>query len=404
MHSEKQLVSKLKEKNAETLKASLTALRKESTVQLVRRIVESSDKPALRVLMEERKLFQLKGERPLLLPEFLLKMRERLAPPEQCDIYDCDLADCAYDLTLLKYINFPDETEVNGNRRNSSLKGSRVDCRNYYRPFLCLMEGKIKKGAFVSQAEEEFTAGQLLNKLVWKAFLFSKLECRRSSLFSVRYNWEVNGVRFTLWYPSYMTAKEFREWLDAHFRDIHPDAPNEQKRLQAIIDANLKRGYNISLDVPGGAVSKLHIEDEPCSLEVYDGYGIVKRLADIVAQEKVENMHELRPSIKALGGRTLKRLILQIFSDLSSGDYETSRLADQYSISRSTYSRFAGSKWLEKKGDDEVTAIPDLWRNTAQVLRGNPVFMETVLICGVAGGLEEVLDLIERERGSGNDK
>ena len=231
-----------------------------------------------------------------------------------------------------------------------------------------------------------------------KAFLFSKLECRRGSLFSVRYIWEVNGGRFTLWYPSYMTAKEFREWLEDHFGDIHPDAPNEQKRLQAIIEANLKRGFHISLDEPG-ADSILRVENEFCSQEFYEGFGTVGSLADAVAQEKVENIHELRPSIKALGGRALERLILQIFSALSGGDYEASRLADQYQISRPTFSRFAGSKWFEKKGDHEVATIPDLWRNTAQILRGNPVFMETVLTCGVAGGLEEVLDLIERERG-----
>jgi len=398
MRGEKQMVSKLKEKDAEALKASLTALGKESTVQLVRRIVERSDRLALRVLMEDRKLFLLKGEYPLLLPEFLLKMRDRLAPPDECNSADCELADCAYDLTLAKYTNFPDSLGDKVNSINYSLKGSKVDCRNYYRPFLRSMGGKIKKGDFVSQAEEESAAGQLLKKLIRKAFLFSKLECRRSSPFSIRYTWEVNGGRFTLWYPSCMTAREFRKWLEDHFGDIDPDTPNGQERVQSIIDTDLKRGYLISLDVPG-VDSFLRTEDEPSSQEFYEGLGIVESLADTVAQEKVENIHKLRPSIKNLGSRTLKRLILEIFSDLSSGEYEASRLADQYKISRPTFSRFAGSKWFEKKGDNKVVTIPDLWRNTAQILKGNPVFMETVLTCGVAGRLEEVLDLIERERG-----
>lgn len=387
----------MNKKDGNALNASISALSKESTVQLVRRIVERSDKLALRVLMEDRKLFHLKGEYPLLLPEFLLKMRDRLAPLDECDIADCDFADCVYDLTLSKYINLPDSPGDQVNSTDHSLKGSGVDCRNYYKPFLLSMERRINAGDFVNQAEEEFVAGQLLNKLIWKAFFFSKLECRRGSLFSVRYVWEVNGIKFTLWYPSYMKAKKFKEWLEEHFGDIHPDSRTEQKRLQkhlqSVIDRNLIRGFHISLDEPG-ADSILRVEDELCSQEVYEGFAIVRSLAETVAQEKVENIHELRPSIKALGGRTLESLILQIFSALSGGDYEASRLADQYEISRPTFSRFAGSKWFEKKGDNEVATIPDLWRNTAQILRGNTVFMETVLACGVADGLEEVLNIM----------
>ena len=398
MRGEKQMVSKLKEKDAKALKASLTALGKESTVQLVRRIVESSDRLALRVLMEDRKLFFLKGEDPLSLPEFLLKRRDRLAPPEECDIVKCELADCAYDLTLAKYTNFPDSLDDKVNSTNYSLRGSKVDCRNYYRPFLRIMETKINEGDFISQAEEESVAGLILKKMIWKAFSFSKLDCRRISPFSRRYSCEVNGNKFTLWRPSYMTPKEFKEWVEDHLGDIDPDAPNEKKRLQSIIDTDLQRSYHISLDLPG-VDSILRIEDEPSSLEFYEGLGIVGSLADTVAQEKVRNIHKLRPSIKNLGGRTLKRLILEIFSALSSGEYEASRLADQYKISRPTFSRFAGSKWFEKKRDNKVVTIPDLWRNTAQILKGNPVFMETVLTCGVAGRLEEVLDLIECERG-----
>jgi len=52
--------------------------------------------------------------------------------------------------------------------------------------------------------------------------------------------------------------------------------------------------------------------------------------------------------------------------------------------------------WFEKTGDNESVTMPDLWQNTAGVLAGNHVFMETVLTSGVAGKLEEVLGLIKK--------
>jgi len=91
-------------------------------------------------------------------------------------------------------------------------------------------------------------------------------------------------------------------------------------------------------------------------------------------------------------------LILQIFSDIALGEYEATQIAQHYGISKATLSRFAGSMWFEKTGDNKSVTIPDLWQNTAGILAGNHVFMETVLTSGVAGKLEEVLGLIKKER------
>ena len=145
-------------------------------------------------------------------------------------------------------------------------------------------------------------------------------------------------------------------------------------------------------------------EDAASSVEFYEGFGFVGSLADTVAQEKIENIDELRPGIKKLGKRTIERLVLQIFSRISAGEYEAVRLAEQYGISKATFSRFAGSRWVEKIGDTDVVKIPDLWRNTAKILAGSRVFMETVLTSGFTCKLEEILAYIKNQKGKKNDR
>ena len=375
------------------------ALTKEPTVELVWRIVEDSDRLALSVLMDTRRLFRLKDESPLLLPEFLMKLRDRLAPPVNPAIYRDEFEDCVYDLTLAKFSNFPDSSSSD----DYSLKATRVDCRNCYRAFLKSMQSKIAQGKIESQSQEESLAGKTLKNLVYRNFYRSKLECERYSPFSVRYNWKIGGVILYLWYPSYMKVKKFKEWLKENVRDVNPTATNEQKRIQSLINATFSTGGYVSLDEP--TVQRTSgKEDEASLVEFYEGFGFVGSLADTVAQEKIENIDELRPGIKKLGKRTIERLVLQIFSRISAGEYEAVRLAEQYGISKATFSRFAGSRWVEKIGDTDVVKIPDLWRNTAKILAGSRVFMETVLTSGFTCKLEEILAYIKNQKGKKNDR
>jgi len=379
----------LKDLEAERSKS----LTRESTVELVRRIVEDSDRLALRVLLETRKLFHLRDEPPLLLPKFLMKLRDRLAPPQRFDIDQGKLADCTYDLALARYSNFPNLPQKRQDSDDYSPRAKGPDCRNYYRAFLRSMQCLIDQGEIKNQ--EESSAANLLQSLVYKNFLWSKLECERDTPFSIRYTWDVEGVKLTLWYPSYMTAREFREWLKVNIKDVNPETPNEQGRIQDLIDANLKRGYHISLD-KGRMGETLGTEEECPSIELHEALVFVDSLAEAVAGEKVKNSDKLRPAIKRLGKKAIKSLILQIFSDIALGEYEATQIAQHYGISKATLSRFAGSMWFEKTGDNKSVTIPDLWQNTAGILAGNHVFMETVLTSGVAGKLEEVLGLIKK--------
>jgi len=375
-------------------------LKRESTVDLVYRIVEDSNRSALKVLFETRKLFRTKAEPQLSIGQYLIKLRDKLAPPAACDIAQSDLADCAYDLTVSKYISFPDP-HAEDDIKFSRYKGIRVDCRKYYSAFLRKIKRIKSQGKIRNQAEEELYAGRILQNLIYKNFLRAKLDCKRVTPFSIRYIWEVMGKNVYLWYPSYLTARKFKGWLEENIEITSFKAPDVQKRIQSLIYANFRRGHHVSLDVPD--VGQISVMGDAHSLmECYEGFAFVGNLADRVALEKAKNIDKLRPAIKKLGKKRIQRMILQIFTALASGEYKPARIAAQYGINKSTFSRFAGRNWKEEIENFEIARVPDLWRNTAVILRDSPEFIETVLFSGVAGDLKIVLDIIERKTEESN--
>jgi len=386
------------EKSALMERKSLTRL---PTVELVRCIIDHSDRVALNILLETRRLFHLKDKPPLSLPGFLMELRARLTSMKECHIHDLEMADCAYDLTLAKYSNLPNPTKRKSNHH--SVKGAGIDCRNYYRAFLRSMQWMIDEGKISSQSQEESKASGTLQNMVYMNYLRSRQECLRKTKLSIRYAWQVEGMTYYLWYPSWITSKEFREWLEENVRDVSPGDPEERKRIQSLIDANLGRGYDISFDKVDFD-KNLSRDENLSSVEFYERFIFTGRLADNVAQKKVGEIDSLRPAIKKLGAKKLERLILQIFSALAGGEYQTSRFAEQYGISKASMSRFAGSKWREKIRGSEAVSVPDLWKNTAHILSGNPDFMEMVLTSGTLIQVEEVLRLINPNQGKKNER
>ena len=369
----------------------------ESTVRLIQRVVKDSDTLALRVLMETRKLFYLLHEPPLLLPEFIMKLRDRIASRANYNADDCKLADCTYDLTLDKYSNFPEPTKKSSKPKKRPLKGMRVDCRKYFSAFLQTFNREKKREKIESQSQQEFLAGIILKRQVWKNFWWSRKECERGTPFSIRYAWKVGDVKIYLWYPACLTPKEFKAWLKKNVKDVNPRVTAENKRIQSLIDEKLGRGHHVSLD-ESGIVRTLKAKDEPCSSNTQEGHMFGRNLADAVAQEKTENIEKLRPAIRELGQDTVKKLIMQIFSEIEQDDYELTKMAWQYGISKATLSRFAGSSWFEKMDGVQTVTVPDLWKNTAGVLAENPVFLDTVLASGFEDKLKEVLGHIDSDR------
>ena len=374
-------------------------LHKESTSSLARMIVDDSDFTALKVLLETRRLFRLKKEGPFLLPEFLLKLRNNLALASEHVNDPYELADCAYDLTLAKFWNLPKNPIKIDSGGGQPEFGIKTDCRNYYRQFLKEMQKKKNEGKIRTPGEEELIAGKVIKNLVYRAFLYSKLECMRRTPFVVRYLWEIKGKRFYLWYPSYLTAKEFRGWLKENIGETVLAIPDAQKHIQGLIAANFNRGHLVPVDTPGDPQNyNQELESALSYVDPDDGPKFPYRLASAVAKEKGQKINKLRSGIAKMGRKTVEQMVLEIFSDLSVDDFNLTRTAKFYGISKPTLSRFAGSKWSEKNKDDKPVTIPDLWKNTARILSKNSDFMETVLTAGFGDALASVLVSLEAER------
>jgi hypothetical protein len=155
--------------------------------------------------------------------------------------------------------------------------------------------------------------------------------------------------------------------------DVNPTRPGERDRVQAMVDNLAVKRKILSLE----NIEKNAIAADLSSFQPEIEQEITTQgLADAIADEKAENIEFQRDAIQQLGKRKLRRLIHQIFDSLALGQYEVVNIAKSFGINRTTFSRFAGSKWLTQTGKSRDYPIPDLWVNTAQTLAGHSVFVE----------------------------
>jgi hypothetical protein len=222
----------------------------------------------------------------------------------------------------------------------------------------------------------------LLQGLVRRHFYMSLLEAeRQADPFWSRYNWTVKGETICIWLPVSLERRKRREWLAKNIDDPDPLRSGERQRIQSIIGRNLvrERFVGFSTDHPSNKNNLMPCPDPGETSEI--------SLADAVAGEKEKNICRLRPAIRALGKRRLKKLVLRIFKEISSGQYEDGKVARDFGLSKATFSRFAGSKWISKE-----SSIPDLWQNTAEVLSTNPIFKGMAIGAGVWGQVKSTLE------------
>ena len=86
---------------------------------------------------------------------------------------------------------------------------------------------------------------------------------------------------------------------------------------------------------------------------------------------------------------------MHIFRRLANDEYDQKELAAAYPVKEPTLSRFAGKNW------DDVSSVPDLWVNTAQVLAGDERYVEAAIEAGVWSNVHTVLDNHRAERKGG---
>ena len=361
-----------------------------SLLRLIIRIVRYSDRAALAELHDHRPLFRV-GDRRVSLVEYIHWLAESKRALLRC--YDrSSVLERATDLTIDKFGHLPNPSAV---KRNGP------DCRYYLSAFSRHMRKTRRQERNLSPIGEEASAAQALQRLVTRHFWLSCLEARRQGRETARrYSWETPRRCYCFWFPTAMTAAECRRWLESNVRSHDLDEPNASERIQALINEALWFPRILSLET-------LEMRERPptsqeMALSWSTAQEISRRgLAEAVAAEKARNIDHLRPAIRALGSERLRDLVRRIFSDLADGDYRDGDVARTFGLSKSTFSRFAGSRW---NTDGKLReGIPDLWRNTAETLARHPVFVDAARAAGLWRTVAAVCDRSEAGREVGDD-
>ena len=320
--------------------------------------------------------FRSGEKREMRFVEFLNGLCEKIEKDKSLGRHAFDIAAIAYDLTLDKFSNLPGQLSFilkTDNNKNRAKRGSGSDCRLYFKAYLARITKLFKDKPPVSIIEAEEMAAVCMQGLVRNHFHKSQLEAKRSlnTIWS-RYAWITKGGTIRVWLPVFITGVKRGEWLEENIMDPNPKREGEKQRVQEIINAKLVHETIIRV-IEGTANLQNSVESLWSKRETE--FGIT--LGQVVADEKVENIDQLRPSIRNLGKNKLKRMIHRIFEDVNSQEYEGGKIAQDFGISKATVSRFAGSCWTKMK-----SPIPDLWLNTAKVLRQLKIFKEVAIQTG----------------------
>ena len=340
-------------------------------LELVRLVADQSDRMALAEIHEKRRVFRLKNGGFLLLAEYLLFLKDQELWKNQNEAKTVALAERAYDLTMEKFVNLPDQPKQQG-----------TDCRHYFRALHGAVNRSLRSSPPYTRLEREVICGTLFKGLVARQFSYSLLEARREiNPFWSRYQWQVDGRSYPLWMPVALSGNQRRAWLEANIPNQVLEQPRAGKHIQRIIDQTLVREHFISLEA---LEIRQEADGRPELMPMDRDWGI--SLANYVAQEKAKDIEKQRPAIRKLGPEKLERLVRQVFRDIAADDYEQKRIAAKFGLAPATLSRFAGRNW--RQNGSEIDQVPDLWRNTAQVVSQIPMFREVAEEAGIMGSIK----------------
>ena len=349
--------------------------------ELAESIIQCSNKQALKEFHDNRHLFRARDNEHVLMADFTNGLCDTPWARTMAGGNHAVL-ELAYDLTIDKFSSLPPNDWPAARTR---VRGP--DCRYYFRGFLRVAEAILEQRRITDPIQQEITAAGVLQGRVVHHFRLSCLAARRKcNPARSRYAWSVNGGKIYAWMPTSMSGRQRREWLNSNVNDPDPRRSGERYRVQAIVDEQLGTSWHLSLDDEIDHIESPKSSHEPLE-SLIDKEVSVRGLANVVADEKVRNLRQQRPSIRALGKSTLKQLILHIFDDLSEETYKEGQLADSFGLSEAALSRFAGSRW-HKASQGQV---PDLWMNTAEMLASHAAFTEAAEEAGVLGQVEQLL-------------
>lgn len=374
-------------------KRTLPPYRIMSLEALLEEVVEHGDPEALRELHDNRFLFGRARERRLRLAEYVDRLRvaavNGIPSFRRCSD---DVADRAYSLTIDKFSSLPrGNSNVGDEEGNEAPTRRAVNCLNYLRPVLTLYRAIVAEKPEMGALQRETLISRLLERHVVRHFDLSIAECLRSANpFASRYEWKLDGRSLYLWFPIDFPGHARAAWLEANVEDPDPYRPGEKRRVQDSIDRRLAKGRHVYLEECENAGTAVSTSQSSLSFAVL--YGIsTEGLAKVVAEEKALNIQYQRPALKRMGATRLRDMILHIFDKLDSGEYNDGEIADRYSVSRASFSRFAGSRWQRADTGHNGARIPDLFVNMAHILASHNDFVEAAKGAGVWPKVREIV-------------
>ena len=355
-----------------------------SLLRLVELIAHNSDEKALQELHNNRRVFRYYTDKqPLRLAEFANRLRQSSHARQWCN-GEAEILEKAYDLTISKFNNLP-----NPENNYPEVKLEGPNCRYYYEAFVKQAAKMTDSDFRYRDDDKEKQMVKLLQNLIVRHFRLSCQECsRRDRKLTTRYLWQINGHTMEIFLPVDIEGRQREKWLADNIQDVDPTRSGERDCVQDMIDDLTRKRNILSLEdieentiVANSPDFQLRIEQEIT----------VKGLADVVAEEKAENIEVQRDAIQQLGKEKLRQLVRQVFDCLARGQYEVVKIAENFGINKTTFSRFAGSNWLTQSGKSQDYPIPDLWFNTAQTLAGHPAFVRVAADVGILERVEKVL-------------
>lgn len=359
------------------------------TDELIHRIAFCGNRAALREFHEKRRLFRIKDGPPLLLVEFVqmvLKEERRI----RFFGLPTSALDRAYDLTIDKFSILPDcdATGCSPEPRDQvhHLKRSGMNCRYQFRAIAKAIRLWHRTRPDADPLTTEAATAQIIQRRVACHCWWSCLEAQRGHRWGwSRFHWQPPDGSVTVWMPRWMSGRQRRAWLEAHVAPPGSTDNGDKQRIQAIIDGHFGTPEPVPLNEYSHTASQ-NSETQPVIDRLIEYETAEHGLAEFVAREKAMRLDEQRGAICRLGRKRLIALIHRVFDELVTGRLEDHAIAAEFGLSPATFSRFAGSRW--KPGDGR--RIPDLWRNTAQVVSCLPVFRSSAKAAGLWHRVESV--------------
>lgn len=346
-----------------------------SLTDLIKKIAIQRDQSSLEFFLTFRKVVVYQGDR-LTLPEYFRMLWDTnfcvyIKPPTG-ELKLADKLDLLYNRLVGKFCILRSGTEESG-----------PYCEKQYDVIYSRIQDIKSDG--LTAVEIELEVERIIKSTVVHHIYLTWIEvCRDLNPSYKRYRWNAECGSIELKRPVWLSGNEFRTWLEENFPNPEPKERDLRDRIQTAVYQQF------------GHISELLIDADP-EMEIADistanpndGNGwAIKRLYRIVANEKADNVAKLRPAIQRLGKDRVHRLVLTIFDRLDSDNSDTT-IAEEFGLTKASYSRFAGRSWIDNPRSDQV---PDLWKNTAKI-----VFQDPLLIDAAAGfGINRALDLISR--------